>query len=103
MLSAIEKELLHYDTFVLSFAFITMSGIIRYQTYYCNRYHNTNLVLCQKCTYEDVCRLLEWESNEIPLNIGGYKYDKKTKTFPVFINYDKAETIQDTIKYEDHF
>ena len=39
----------------------------------------------------------------MPLNIGGYKYDKNTKTFPVFINYDKAEDIQDTIKYEDHF
>lgn len=39
----------------------------------------------------------------MPLNIGGYKFDKTTKTFPVFINYDKAEDIQDTIKYEDHF
>ena len=52
---------------------------------------------------EDVCRLLSWEHNEVPLNIGGYKYDKKTKTFPVFINYDKADDIQDTVKYEDHF
>lgn len=42
---------------------------------------------------EDVCRLLNWENNEVPLNIGGYKYDKKTGTFPVFINYDKAEEI----------
>lgn len=47
--------------------------------------------------------MLDWENNEVPLNIGGYKYDKNTKTFPVFINYDKAEDIQDTIKYEDHF
>mgnify|MGYP000778927256 CR=1 FL=1 len=39
----------------------------------------------------------------MPLNIGGYKYDKKTKTFPVFINYDKSEDISDTTKYEDHF
>ena len=41
--------------------------------------------------------------NEVPLNIGGYKFDKKTKTFPVFINYDKSEDISDTTKYEDHF
>ena len=39
----------------------------------------------------------------MPLNIGGYKYDKKTKTFPVFINYDKQDDISDTTKYEDHF
>ena len=45
------------------------------------------MVLYQKYTYEDVCRLLNWAQNEVPLNIGGYKFDKKTKTFPVFINY----------------
>ena len=67
------------------------------------RYQDTDLVLYQKYTYEDVCRLLNWERNEVPLNIGGYKYDKKTKTFPVFINYDKQENISDTTKYEDHF
>lgn len=78
-------------------------GISRYQLNYSECYEDTNLVLYQKYTYEDVCRLLDWENNEVPLNIGGYKYDKKTKTFPVFINYDKAEDIQDTIKYEDHF
>lgn len=78
-------------------------GISRYQSNYSNRYEDTNLVLYQKYTYEDVCRLLDWENNEVPLNIGGYKYDRRTKTFPVFINYDKASDIQDTIKYEDHF
>ena len=78
-------------------------GISRYERDYNNCYKNTDLVLYQKYTYEDVCRLLNWEKNEVPLNIGGYKYDSKTKTFPVFINYDKTEDISDTIKYEDHF
>lgn len=78
-------------------------GISRYERDYKNTYDQTDLVLYQKYTYEDVCRLLNWEQNEVPLNIGGYKYDKKTKTFPVFINYDKAEDISDTTKYEDHF
>ena len=78
-------------------------GISRYNEHYSHRYQDTSFVLYQKYTYEDVCRLLEWENNEVPLNLGGYKYDRKTKTFPVFINYDKAEDIQATIKYEDHF
>ena len=68
-----------------------------------NTYKDTNFVLYQKYTYEDACRLLNWQHNEVPLNIGGYKYNQTTKTFPVFINYDKANDIQDTIKYEDHF
>ena len=84
------KELIEFATY-------------RYRRDYRNCYQGTNFVLYQKYTYEDVCRLLGWEHSEVPLNIGGYKYDKKTKTFPVFINYDKEENIQDTIKYEDHF
>lgn len=75
----------------------------RYERDYSSRYQDTDFVLYQKYTYEDVCRLLGWEHNEVPLNIGGYKFDKRTKTFPVFINYDKSDDIQDTVKYEDHF
>ena len=78
-------------------------GISRYERDYKDNYKGTDFVLYQKYTYEDVCRLLNWEKNEVPLNIGGYKYDKKTRTFPVFINYQKADDISDTTKYEDHF
>jgi len=78
-------------------------GIMRYQKYYNDCYQNTNFQLYQKYTYEDVCKLLGWEQNVIAQNIGGYKYDEKTNTFPVFINYEKDEKINDSIKYEDRF
>ena len=78
-------------------------GISRYRENFSQRYQDTDFVLYQKYTYEEACRLLNWENNEVPLNIGGYKYDKKTKTLPVFINYDKSDDISDTTKYEDHF
>lgn len=78
-------------------------GIMRNKKNYSTLYKDTSFKLYQKYNYEDVCRLLEWENNEVPLNIGGYKYDSKTKTLPVFINYDKAQNISDTIKYEDRF
>lgn len=76
-------------------------GIYRNRKDYSNLYKDTSFQLYSKYTYEDVCRLLEWEKGEVALNIGGYKYDKKTKTYPVFINYDKADDIAETIKYED--
>ena len=76
-------------------------GLNRYEKNYSNRYENTSFQLYKKYTYEDVCRLLEWEKGEVALNIGGYKFDKKTKTYPVFINYDKHESIGDSINYED--
>ena len=70
---------------------------------YYNRYKNTDFCLYSKYTYEDVCRLLNWEKNIVPLNIGGYFYDTRTNTLPVFINYDKDESIVDTQQYADHF
>ncbi len=97
------EEMLQNPEFYKILKELVEFGISRYKQNYEDRYENTNLVLYQKYTYEDVCRLLNWKNNEVPLNIGGYKYDRETKTFPVFINYDKEEDIQDTIKYEDHF
>lgn len=74
-----------------------------YKTEYSQKYANTDLCLYKKYTYEDVCRLLNWDKGMVALNIGGYYYDKRTNTLPVFINYDKEEHISETIKYEDHF
>lgn len=56
-----------------------------------------------KYTYEDVFRLLNWKKNEVPLNVGGYKYDGRTGTYPVFVNYEKDSDISATTRYEDHF
>lgn len=78
-------------------------GIDRYKKNYSKHYMSTSFQLYKKYTYEDVCRLLEWEKGEVPLNIGGYKFDKKTKTYPVFINYEKSANIIDSINYEDRF
>lgn len=76
-------------------------GFQRHEKYYKERYQEASFTLYQKYTYEDVCQLMEWETSIVPLNIGGYKYDEATKTYPVFINYDKGEDISETIRYED--
>lgn len=97
------NEMLKNPDFYVIIKELIEFGVHRYKENFSARYQDTDFVLYQKYTYEDACRLLNWEHNEVPLNIGGYKYDKKTKTFPVFINYDKSEDISDTTKYEDHF
>ena len=96
-------EMLKNKDFKNMFNELIQFGISRYKQNYNEKYKDTQFTIYQKYTYEDVCRLLNWKNNEVPLNIGGYKYDRDTKTFPVFINYDKNEEINDTIKYEDHF
>ena len=57
-------------------------------------------MLYEKYTYEDICRLLNWEKNLNPQNISGYFYHSKTKTLPVFINYHKSDG---EIAYQDRF
>ena len=96
-------KMLQNDDFLKIYTELIDFGIHRYQMNYQNTYQDTSFVLYEKYTYEDVCRLLNWEKNIVSLNIGGYKYDSLTKTYPVFINYDKDETISDTTKYEDRF
>lgn len=78
-------------------------GISRYKQRYAKPYKETGFVLNEKYTYEEACRLLGWEKNINGQNIGGYKYDASTNTFPVFINYDKDPDINDSIRYEDRF
>jgi len=78
-------------------------GLGRWRETYSSTYDGTCLVLNEKYTYEDVCRLLGWSQNINGQNIGGYKYDAGTNTFPVFINYEKADDVSESIRYEDRF
>lgn len=75
-------------------------GIDNYNENYSDSYKETNFQLYQKYTYEDVCRLLNWDKNMNAQNIGGYFYESKTKTLPVFVNYEKTD---DAIPFEDRF
>ncbi len=102
-ISKVFKEKLHNQSFANIVKEVIDFGINRYEKDYSARYMETNFVLYKKYTYEDVCRLLEWEKCEVATNIGGYKFNRKTKTYPVFINYDKGEDISSTINYEDRF
>ena len=88
------------DVFKEAIEEVIQFGLNRYQSQYSESYKDTDFVLYEKYTYEDVQRLLGWSRNMNAQNIGGYFYDKETKTLPVFINYEKAE---DAIAYEDRF
>ena len=97
------QELLKHDEFRNQMSEVVKFGLFRNHKYFNHRYKDTSFCLYEKYTYEDVCRLLDWEKSEVSLNIGGYKYDKNTQTYPVFINYEKSEDISATTRYEDRF
>lgn len=78
-------------------------GIARNKVFFSNPYKDTDFVLYQKYSREEICKLLQWKKEPNYQNIGGYFHDKETNTFPVFINYEKDPSISITTQYEDRF
>lgn len=95
-----ELENSHFRDAVLD---VLKFGLSRNERGYRTLYKDTGFVLYRKYTREEICRLLCWEKEPNFQNIGGYFYDKKTNTFPVFIDYEKDPTISVTTQYEDRF
>ena len=71
---------------------------------YSSTYKGTDLVLYERYTRKDVCRLLNWNQNENGQNIGGYKYDSVSNTMAVYVTYNKdIEVTKAELMYEDEF
>lgn len=87
IISDIFKSALQDEKFYFQINEILDFALERYQKYYQNKYKDTNLVLYQKYTYEEVCYLLNWPQKINPNAMAGYFYEKTTHTLPVFINY----------------
>lgn len=60
-------------------------------------------VLYSKYSRKDVFRILNWESNPLAQNVGGYMINSSKTNCPIFVNYHKEESISSTTKYEDGF
>lgn len=102
-LSHLFEDALSDNTFHEAIEELLDFGIYRYIKDYSKPYAETQFNLYKKYTYSEVCWLLGWRKEEVSLNIGGYKYDSYSKTYPVFINYEKEEDIAATTRYEDRF
>ena len=87
IISDIFKSALQDEKFYFQINEILDFALKRYQKCYQNKYKDTNLVLYQKYTYEEVCYLLNWPQKINPNAMAGYFYEKTTHTLPVFINY----------------
>mgnify|MGYP000774182865 FL=1 len=87
IINDIFKSALQDEKFYFQINEILDFALEKYQKYYQNKYKNTNLILYQKYTYEEVCYLLNWPQKINPNAMAGYFYEKTTHTMPVFINY----------------
>ena len=74
-------------------------GLARYKDFYSDS-EDDNLVLYQKYSRRDVCRILNWERDDSSTMYG---YRIKYGTCPIFVTYEKKDDISETTKYEDQF
>ena len=92
------RNCLSNPTYLKHFEDIITYALLKYE----NMFHDENpFKLYEKYSREDVLRLLNWKYFMNGQNIGGYKI--KYNTCPIFVTYNKAEDISQTINYDDHF
>ena len=60
-------------------------------------------VLYRKYSRKDVFRILNWQSNPLAQNVGGYMISANKDNCPIFVNYHKDDSISSSTKYEDGF
>lgn len=60
-------------------------------------------VVGAKYTYKETFKILDWDKNPNPQNIGGYFYNRTTMDCAIFINYNKQEDIAASTQYHDYF
>ncbi|HJE90269.1 MAG TPA: DEAD/DEAH box helicase [Dietzia timorensis] len=62
----------------------------------------SDLEIGKKYSRKDVCRLLNWESNQQG-TMYGYKVDSYSSTCPIFVTYHKHDDVSASTSYEDSF
>ena len=67
---------------------------------YKKEYFKDGLILFNKYSRKDVCRLLNWDK-DISSTVYGYRTNKNTT--PCFVTYHKSDEIDDSINYNDYF
>lgn len=93
-------ELLKNKDFKLFLKDVIKYSLLKYEEEYSDYYDNTNLVLYEKYSRRDVCRLLNW-SNDESSTMYGYKI--KHNTCPIFVTYHKSDDISKSTDYQDEF
>lgn len=75
-------------------------SLATFQKSYIKENYKEGLILYNKYSRKDVCRLLNWD-NDVSSTVYGYK--TKNGITPCFVTYHKSNEIIDSINYNDHF
>ena len=75
-------------------------SIVTFEKLYKKEYYKNGLILYNKYSRKDVCRLLNWEK-DVSSTVYGYRTNNEVT--PCFVTYHKSEEIESTINYNDYF
>ena len=92
-------SLFNNNAFVNEVESLVKYGLKRYEDLFKN-HDEDNLVLYEKYSRKDVCRILNWEHDD---SSTVYGYRIKHNTCPIFVTYEKKDDIANSTKYEDQF
>lgn len=94
------NKMLSDDTFNHHVNDLINYSLLKFNEEYCDIIDESNLSLYSKYSRKDVCRILNWESDD---SSTVYGYRIKHNTCPLFVTYDKNESISNSTKYQDEF
>jgi superfamily II DNA or RNA helicase len=97
------KQLLSNEVFVKFLSDNIDCAIKTYDSAFEVNKYDGGFILYKKYSRKDVFRILNWATNPIAQNVGGYIISSDKSNCPVFVNYQKHENISSTTKYEDIF
>ncbi len=75
-------------------------SIHSFNSTYKEEHYKNGLILYNKYSRKDVCRLLNWEK-DVSSTVYGYRTNDGAT--PCFVTYHKSDTIENNINYNDHF
>lgn len=75
-------------------------SITTFENLFNRDYYKNGLILYNKYSRKDVCRLLNWDK-DISSTVYGYRTNSGIT--PCFVTYHKSDDIDSTINYNDHF
>ena len=90
---------IHRKPFIQELQNLIDYGLKKYEDCYFE-HDEDNLVLYEKYSRKDICRILNWEKDDSS-TIYGYRI--KYNTCPIFVTYEKKDDITSSTKYEDQF
>ncbi len=94
------KDCLKNESFKNQLLDIVKLGLSIYQDKYKEGIDELGMCLYEKYSRKDVCRILNWDKDESSVLYG---YRIKHNTCPLFVTYNKDESIEPSIHYGDEF